>query len=748
MDRSLSLLVKFTGLDRLSGPLRAMTGGAKKAAREMAATKKDIIGLERQAANVTGLKTLGAQASKTFNEIDEARRKVRGLRLAIEQGDGPLGTLKRQLAQAESKVTRLSDASARQTERMAKMRHEAKAAGIDVHHLAREETRLADAMAAANRKMEEQARRSEIIAKRQARIAGAENIGGRMQSRGAALLAAGATAGVGVASVARPAIGFQSSMADVRKVVTGTPQEVKALENGILDLSRNMPLAADGVAAIVAAGAQAGVARKDLLGFASDATKMGIAFDLSADEAGTTMAAWRNAFGMNRGQIRNLANQVNYLGNTAGAKSSVITDIVTRIGPLGAVGGLAAGQIAAMGATLAGMGIESEIAATGIKNTMLALTKGSAATKEQSKAFRVLGLDATDVSKRMQKDAAGTIMDVMKRIGGLSKDKQAGLMTELFGSESIAAIAPMLTQLPTLAKNFDRVGNRAQYAGSMQAEYAGVAATTANRLVIMNNRIDALKIRFGDKLLPMIERGAEKIGNLADRMSAWSQRNPEMSASLGKLAIGLTIVASVLGVAGIAFGGILPWIVRGAGMFMRLGGAIGWVVRIFWALAGVIGATVGLPAIAVAAIAAGLALAGLAIYNHWDKIKAFFKTLPTWFKSIGRTMMQGLLFGLKTMFPNISSLASSVMGLFSWGKGAAPGAPGAPLAAGAGGRGTAPPVRPVQAVRSGGRGVTNHNTYHVKVEGGANPTKQAGEFMAAIKREQDRKDRSSYRDND
>ncbi len=740
MDRTLSLLVKFTGMDRLSGPLRAMTGGAKHAAREMAGTKKEIIDLERQAAKVAGLKTLGTQASKTFDQLDEARRKVRNLNLAIAACDGPMGTLKRQLVQAEGKVNRLTDASTRQTDRLAKLRHEAKEAGIDVGSLARAESRLTESLAAANRKMDEQVRKSEILAKRQRTIARAGEFGGKIQGRSAALLAAGATAGVGVTAVARPAIGFQSSMADVRKVVTGTPEQVKQLENNIIDLSRNMPLAADGIAAIVAAGAQAGVPRKELVGFASDATKMGIAFDLSADEAGTTMAAWRNAFGMDRGQIRDLADQVNYLGNTAGAKSSVITDIVTRIGPLGAVGGLAAGQIAAMGATLAGMGIESEIAATGIKNTMLALTKGESATKDQTKAFKTLGLETTDVARRMQKDAGGTIMDVMARIGRLSKDKQAGLMTDLFGSESIAAIAPMLTQLPTLAKNFDRVGNRAKYAGSMQAEYAGVAATTANRLVIMNNRVDALKIRFGERLLPTIERGAEMIGNMADRMSAWSQRHPELSAGIGKLAIGLTIIAGVLGSVGIAFGGVLPWIVRGAMFLARFGGMAMWVVR---ALA-LVGAAIGWPAVALVALVAGLTAGSIAIYNHWGQIMAFFKTLPAWFKNIGQVIMKGLLAGLKAMFPNLYSLASSVVGLFSFGRGTPP---VAPAGGGRGGRGM-PPVQTVPAVRSAGRSVTNHNQYHVKIEGGGNPTQQASEFMAAIKREQERKGRSSYQDND
>ena len=66
--------------------------------------------------------------------------------------------------------------------------------------------------------------------------------------------------------------------------------------------------------------------------------------------------------------------KINYLGNTGPANAKKISDIVTRIGPLGGVAGVASGEIAAMGATIAGMGVESEIAATGIKNFMLFLT--------------------------------------------------------------------------------------------------------------------------------------------------------------------------------------------------------------------------------------------------------------------------------------------------------------------------------------------------------------------------------------
>ena len=94
---------------------------------------------------------------------------------------------------------------------------------------------------------------------------------------------------------------FESEMAEIRKVVDfDTPEQFKQMGQDILDLSTKMPMAASGIAKIVAAGGQAGIAKEDLLEFAQDAVKMGVAFDLTADQAGDMMAKWRSAFDLNQ----------------------------------------------------------------------------------------------------------------------------------------------------------------------------------------------------------------------------------------------------------------------------------------------------------------------------------------------------------------------------------------------------------------------------------------------------------------
>ena len=157
----------------------------------------------------------------------------------------------------------------------------------------------------------------------------------------------------------------------------------------------------------MAAGGQAGIAREDLLLFAESAAKMGVAFDVTADQAGDMMATWRTAFGLGQKQVTALADQINYLSNTSAASAPKIADVVTRVGGLGKLVGLNSGQVAALGGALVAVGAPSEVAATGMQNMMLALTAGASATKKQSEAFQALGFDAEQLAVMMQQDAQG-----------------------------------------------------------------------------------------------------------------------------------------------------------------------------------------------------------------------------------------------------------------------------------------------------------------------------------------------------
>jgi len=415
----------------------------------------------------------------------------------------------------------------------------------------------AEEYARAYAKVENQLKQAEQAQQRFTRAAKAEQLAQksdqfRGQMQGAMMGAAGAAVAIGAPVYA--AMQFESSMADVRKVVDfDTPQQFKAMEKDILSLSKRIPMAAEGLAQIVASGGQAGLAREELLAYAEAAAKMGVAFDITAEEAGQTMAQWRSAFKMNQEQVNVLADQINYLGNTTAASAPKISDVVRRIGPLGEVGGAAANQIAAMGATMVGAGVGEEIAATGIKNLILSLTAGEAATKKQAEALQMLGMDAEQMASMMQKDAQGAIMSVFAALQKLPKEKQASVLSELFGKESIGAIAPLLTNLDALETNLRNVADTTKYAGSMEKEFEARSATTANNLQLLQNNVKALGISIGNILLPAVNKGAEKLVAIAEKVEAFTQKHPTLTKALILGAAALTIFTFGVAGLGLAF---------------------------------------------------------------------------------------------------------------------------------------------------------------------------------------------------
>lgn len=362
-----------------------------------------------------------------------------------------------------------------------------------------------------------------------------------------------ATAAATVASV-KNAISYESSMADVAKVVDGLKDDNGELtaqyyemSDALLELSTRIPMTAEELTQIAAAAGQSGIARKEIVGFAEDAAKMGVAFDTTADQAGTWMAQWRTAFKMNQKEVTTLADQINYLGNVSGANALQLSGIVTAVGSLGDVGGLSAAQIAAIGDTMASVGVGEDVAATGIAKMITTMTAGSAATEKQSKVLKKLGIDATDLADRMQTDAQGAIIDFMEALQKLPKAEQAAALKNYFGQESIKPISALYTNLDELKKHFDQVADASLYAGSMEDEYASRSATTENSIQLAKNALMRLSITYGQMFAPYVKLAADKVTEFLNKLT---EMKPQMEAAFGWImSHGKEIAATIGGVA-------------------------------------------------------------------------------------------------------------------------------------------------------------------------------------------------------
>lgn len=382
----------------------------------------------------------------------------------------------------------------------------------------------------------------------------------------AAQIATAAFAAVGTATAAatvvsvKNAISYESSMADVAKVVDGLKDDNGELtaqyyemSDALLELSTRIPMTAEELTQIAAAAGQSGIARKEIVGFAEDAAKMGVAFDTTADQAGTWMAQWRTAFKMNQKEVTTLADQINYLGNVSGANALQLSGIVTAVGSLGDVGGLRAAQIAAIGDTMVSVGVGEDVAATGIAKMITTMTAGSAATEKQSKVLKKLGIDATALADRMQTDAQGAIIDFMEALQKLPKAEQAAALKNYFGQESIKPISALYTNLDELKKHFNQVADASLYAGSMEDEYASRSATTENSIQLAKNALMRLSITYGQMFAPYVKLAADKVTEFLNKLT---EMKPQMEAAFGWIMSHGKEIAATIGGIGTALGGV------------------------------------------------------------------------------------------------------------------------------------------------------------------------------------------------
>lgn len=329
----------------------------------------------------------------------------------------------------------------------------------------------------------------------------------------AAAVAASAFAALQIADFAgdcvNAAMEYESAMADVAKVVDGLKDEngnltesYHEMSDAILDMSKNIPMTAEELSQIMAAAGTAGIATEDLTRFTETAAKMGVAFDSTAEQAGEWMAIWRTALGLTQDEVEVLGDQINYLGNTSSENALKLSQIVTDIGSLAKISGVSAAELAALGA--ATTGIDANVAATGLKNMFVAMGQGTQATEKQQKILQKLGFTSTEVAERMQQDSKGMILDLLESINKLPKAEQEAAISGYFGKESLATVAVLAGNLDNLKDQFNKVGDAAAYTGSMEAEYATRAATSANNVQLLENRFNALKIQLGTYLLPIL----------------------------------------------------------------------------------------------------------------------------------------------------------------------------------------------------------------------------------------------------
>lgn len=432
---------------------------------------------------------------------------------------------------------------------------------------------------------------------------------GAMQAAGNARLAiVGLVASLtGVAFPVTEAMAFESAMANVKKVVDfPTPTAFAAMSNQILELSRQIPMAATGLADIAAAGGQLGVTAKDIPAFTEVVSKMAVAFDMTAERAGEQMAKLANIWSLPVTDLTGLGDAINHISNNMAAKAPLIIDVMQRISGSAKMFGITKEQSAALAASFIALGAAPEVAATGINAMFMRMQAASRQSADFQKGLKSLGMEAHSLEQAVAMDANKALMGLLATLSRLDTTSRMGVLSDLFGAEYAPDIAKVAGAMDTLRKAMGLQAKEANYAGSIQQEFATKAETTANRAQLLRNQINELAICLGDQFLPAVKAGLEGVTDLTRGL---------LEGAKAAIQWGKDNVTEAMWVGGALGGVALAWSVESGAMIAGIAAVTG-------ALGSAATASLAFAAtpIGALAIAAGVAFAGLAIYlNRGNK---------------------------------------------------------------------------------------------------------------------------------
>ena len=337
------------------------------------------------------------------------------------------------------------------------------------------------------------------------------------------------------------AMDFESSMAEVRKVVDfDTPQQFKQMGDDLLRMTHRIPMTGRELAQIAASGGRLGIARKDIANFTETVSKMSVAFDMAAEQAGDSMAKLANVYEIPIAQIGRLGDAINHLSNSSPAKAEDIINSLERVGGVAKQFGLTELQTASLANAFISLGRRPEVAATAINGMLTKLATADRQGKKFQTALKAIGTSAQELKANIAKNGEQALVDFLKQLNKLPKADQMGTLVDLFGLEYADDVAVLAGSVETYEKSIRALketgsDGKPLFAGSMDKEFAARSATTANNVQLLKNQLMHLAISIGSVMLPAVNSLVAGLKPWIDHFIRLSEAHPELVRNVYKL---------------------------------------------------------------------------------------------------------------------------------------------------------------------------------------------------------------------
>lgn len=580
-----------------------------------------------------GISDLNRQMRVAQSEFQKASAKIgdfgkstEGLRLRADSLNQQIGIQRQRvaaLAQAHAASAQAKGADAKETQNLAIRLNKAQAA------LFKMERELKDV----NEQIE---RKSSVWHRLGQRLESAgnkmETIGSHMANVGRSMsmyITAPLTLAAG-ASI-KFAVDFESAFAGVRKTVDATEAEFSAFKQEIRDMAKTIPATTEEIARVAEAAGQLGIQKDALMGFTRTMVDLGVATNMTSDEAATALARLANITQMSQKDFDRLGATVVALGNNLATTESEIVEMALRLAGAGHQVGMTEAQILSFAGALSSLGINAEAGGSAFSRAFINIANAVDEGGEKLQLFaKVAGMTTDEFVNRFKKDAADAVIAFVEGLGRMRDSGENVFATlEKLGLSEILLRDALLRAAGAgdLLRESIELGSQAWEENNALTKEASERYKTAeSQFKILWNRIKDVGITLGEALVPALLKVLDNIDPLIDMIANLANWFADLSPGMqqviivaGGLAVALGPIIMIIGDLVAAIGGVVSILGIASGAMASAGGAGA-------ALGGALAALTGPVGLIVAGIAA-LVAAGTALYLNWEKLNERYPRL-------------------------------------------------------------------------------------------------------------------------
>lgn len=325
---------------------------------------------------------------------------------------------------------------------------------------------------------------------------------------------------------------FETGLVAVGKTTGMAGKELKGFGRELQKISLMLPISTTELLKVGTVAGQLGIkGGKALSDFTKIAAKMGIATELSGEEAAFGLNKIRIATGSSLKDVKRIADEIVILGNNIGVTEKPLIRFAGEVGRATQKYNISTGAVLSLSAAMLEMGVQAELGGSVIGKTFLRIESAIANGGQDLQNFAdIVGMSGEAVEKAYGEDKVKLLVTFLKRLNFVSDGTAEGGNQLTRSLEALGLKGDEINKtLPPLIDNIAQLENAlnlsAKGAGSLGEEVETAINTINNKYQMLINTLGVLVEVY-------VEDYRDAITDTIDDTNDFIKQNDAVSRSL------------------------------------------------------------------------------------------------------------------------------------------------------------------------------------------------------------------------